>query len=576
MNVVRARNYSWHVQNVIQYPYTSSLWEGTRLIQAIPRGNVVEGNPSTFSLTMIATRGSKPPLILGIAALFCVVQSAAVSQNVEVPAQVRQNVPVLVASVHASIVEAPVKSNIVEAPVKSNTGNETDASGFIGKVKMQSGNFFSRISSHNTTKATDDSAGKKSATGAVNESAPEMSPSAESEPLEPSSTDAVTTRMRLTAFLESLSASLEDMRMLLMRGFWESHENPYEIVSRNDTMLIVSVPGRRFYSAPGKHRVVPVRAVFHKKRLTVEIEESSFVERADNASKISEETAGIGTEYHFTINDAYVVIEDIYLRATNKPIPGYEIVIPLRTESKSNGNARMISRTVAKATSPDGDVVQGHWGTAREEDEYEFLQAQMACQNLHGTSGIRRMLCTCDKLHMENPTRRLLCVSRIADKVVKVANDHGEARIAAKIYRGSVRCRSARYGITGSHDCLVKLLEERSGEKSKLHLKHGRNILTNEAENNQKVDALLSKEMVRAEDFTNFDISAKSRAESWPVCRSALTFLLYVIGIGYLVVCLLDLSQQYRRHTADYGSDGRLSRLPAQAQALYARLTLRS
>lgn len=541
------------------------------MVQATPRNIVVEGIPSLFSFHMIVNRGFKPPIILGVAALLCVAHSAAVSQDVEVPTQARQNVPVLVPSVHASIVEAPIKKN-------ARDGTEHD-SGFIGKVRRQFGNFFNHTSSDNSTKATDDSVSKSSTPEAVNETIPGISPDPEKKPLKTSSTDAVTTTMRLTSFLESISASLEDMRMLLMRGFWESHENPYEIVSRNDTMLIAAVPGRRFYSPEGRHRVVPVRAVFHKNKLTVEVKESSFVEHTDNSSKISEETSSIGTEYHFTINGAHVTIEDIYLCATNGPIPGYEIIIPLRTKSTSNGNAQVISRSVAKATSPGGDVVQGHWGTGQEEDEYEFLHAQVACQSLHGYSGIRRLLCTCDKVHDENPTRRLLCVSRVADKVVKVAKYHGEGRIAAEIYRGSVRCHSAIYGIKESHDCLVKLLEERAGEKSKLHLKHGRSILTKKAEMNQKIDGLLSKETVRAEDLTDFDIAKTSRAESWSVGRCALqtvTFLLYVIGIGFLFVCLLDLGQQYRRHTANNGSDGRVSNLPAHAQALYARLTLRS
>lgn len=531
---------------------------------------------------MIAKRVLEPCRVLWITSFACIAYSAAVSQVGEVAKQHTHNVPVFLPTVHAAIVEAPFKTDSLNK-------SKADA-GVLGKIKRQFGSFFDQTS-HNKTASKEEAKSGNDTTassGAATEetnatmdsgrgTSPVMSPGAGSEPLKPSSSDIVTTKMRLVSFLESISASLEDMRMLLKRALRTSKINPSEIISLNDTMLVAAVSGRRFYSKDGSHKAVPVRAVFHKRKLTVEIEELSFIEHADNSNKVSEETEGIGREYHFLIKNAQPIVEDIILRPVAMPIPGYQIIVPLRKESKSKGKS--ISRTTTKMTSPGADVVPSYWGTGREEDEYEFLRVQMACQKTHGASGIRRMLCTCDKVHGENLTRRLLCVSRIADKVVKVAKDHSEVRIASKIYRGSTRCRNARYGVKKSHDCLVKLLEDRAGESSKLHVKHGRSILTKATEESLKIDELLSKEKIRAAELTDFGSDQKKPVERWSKSKlalRALTFLLYVSGIGFLLLCLFDLGQQYHHHNTQNRSDGHLSRLPVHAQALYARLTLRN
>lgn len=391
--------------------------------------------------------------------------------------------------------------------------------------------------------------------------------------------DIVTTRMRLISFIEGISASLEDMHKALRRFPWSGNKKElYNIVSRNDSMLIAAVSGKRFYSGDGSKKVKPVRAVFHKHKLTVEIEELSFSENRDKSSKVSEEVSGIGTEYQFSIPKMHVDVEEIYLRATNGQVPGYEIIIPLRPETNSNSEVQAVSRRLNESTGASGEIGAGHWGTNREEDEYSFLQAQMECQKMHGISGIRKLVCTCEKVHVDSVTRRLLCLSRVADKVVKVAQTNNEGRVAGRVYRGSIRCRNARYGIQGSYDCLLKLLERHAGEESELHKKHGRNILSWVDKGAKKVDGMVGRVQVKAEEFVEFNEEGKegSVKRAGLSVLHVLTFTAYVIGIALLVFCLVDVGMQYRRHRQGSQMDGKVSRLSAQAQALYSRLVMRN
>eukprot|EP00177_Eucheuma_denticulatum_P005929 GFKZ01010809.1.p1 GENE.GFKZ01010809.1~~GFKZ01010809.1.p1 ORF type:complete len:573 (+),score=69.65 GFKZ01010809.1:2165-3883(+) len=535
----------------------------------------------------------------------------------------RSGVPVLVPTIHAIVLEAPLKT-AADADVEQYTGiidkigqalsqllghsneaiNGTASAGLGGAGNTTSGNGTDVASgqipadadrSEVATKASQGSrarggerkSGMRAGSGGTTRGGVSARLGGEAG-LKTTSSDVVTVRMRLTSFIESISASLETMHKALVRFPWTGPKSkPYEIVSRNHSMLIVAVPGKRFFSSEGKHRVKPVRAVFHKHRLTVEIEESSFSENmAKNSSRVSEETAGIGTEYHFPIQKARVDVEEIYLRATNGDIPGYEIVVPLQAEvAGEEGDAETVSRTVVKATG-GGDVkVGGHWGTNREEDEYEFLKAQLGCQKKFGTSGIGKLLCTCETVHDDSVTRRLLCVSRVADKIVRVAKLGGEGRIAARVYRGSIRCRNADFGISGSYECLVKLLRRDAGGGSRLNGRLGRSILSKRGVGSEagarKVDEMVGRIRVKAREFLEFT-EGESENEGAGMERAGLsvvhmvTFMVYVVGIGLLVVCFIDVGLQYRRHVGGSRADGRVSRLPGQAQALYARLVLRN
>lgn len=525
-------------------------------------------------------------IFIGIVTLASSVQCAAVSEITKATDQNTNTntVHVLVPTIHASIVEAPFKTDAVHE-----NGNGV---GFLAKIRRQFGILFGQTSHNHGSKSEEEKNNKNdtlfveeaktNVSTAMKETSPEGPPTHDNQPLKTSSTDIVTAKMRLVSFLESISASLEDMRMFLKRTFRVSKRNSYEIASVNETTLVAAVPGKRFFVEEGAHEVRPVWAVFNRHKLTVVIAEFSFIEHhKDNSSKISEKAARFDTEYQFTIKNAHPVVGGIYLLPADGTIPGYQIIVPLIKESGSD--EKPVSRAIADAMRPDADVDEKHWETSREEDEYEFLHAQMACQKAHGTSGIRRMLCTCERVHQGNLTRRLLCIARIADKVIRVAKDHGEVRIAAKIYRGTVDCRNAKHGVKESHDCLVRVLDEHAGSSSALDTKHGRNILETKSEGNNDdgaIDKLLTEETIRASDLRNNNgTGQRTRMEKWSTRKVAIrgvTALVYFVGGTFLLACLLDLAKQYRRHHSEHVPDASISRLPAHAQALYARLTLRS
>lgn len=505
----------------------------------------------------------------------------------------RATIPVLLPTVHAAVLEAPVRSTTEQ--------NTAEGNRFLNKIKNQLANLFSSAKSHNSTSKEHDAMvanstdltqeeyrNKSSSVDAEPVTSASNGPSMHNKgivegtratkPLKATSADVVTAKMRLTSFIESISASLEGMHFALARAFWRRAKLPYEIKSRNETVLVAEVRGKRFFSAEGLQRVKPVRAVFHNHKLTVEVEESSFEEIKDSSNKIAEQVAGVGTEYHFAVDNSFVNVEDIYLRATNGETPGYEIIVPLRSDkgNRPETNSTAISRISARAMSSHPRILDGHWGTIHEEDEYNFLQSQMYCQKEHGYSGIQRMLCTCQRVHVESETRRLLCVSRVADKVVRVARNNGEERVATRVYRGSIRCRNARYGLSGSYNCLVKLLEKHSGKESRLHLKYGRSILSKEESSSEKVSKILAKEKLEMKDFIDVGDNEGEYAKDKSTMMQILMFMVYVVGLIFLLVCFFDVSQQYRRHNDSSPSSGRLSKLPEHAQALYARLCMRN
>lgn len=503
----------------------------------------------------------------------------------------RQTVPVLVPTVHAVLLEPPVRP--ADAEILTHSGRN-----FFTKLRDGISNLFNHTNSHNATAST---AETSNSTDATEEGVANSTSTAEAtttplpgvndtairpknttvstpppEPFKTTSADAVTPRMRLTSFIESISASLEGMRFALDRAFWSPAKQPYEIKSRNSTMLIAEILGKRFFAPEGSSVAKPVRAVFHNQKLTVEVEEAAFEEIRDKSNKVSEQAAGIGTEYHFVVGNSYVNVEDIYLRPTNGETPGYEVIIPLKANSKNAMNSTAISKISARAMSSHPRIVDGHWGTTHEEDNYEFLQSQIYCQKEHGYSGIRRMLCTCERVHVESETRRLLCVSRVADKVVRVAKEHKENRIATMVYKGSIRCRNARYGLSGSYGCLVRLLQKQSGKKSRLHLKYGRSILSKEATSAEKVDEILANEKVEGRELLGDGEDGGEFAKEKSTMMQMLMFMVYVVGLVFLLVCFFDVSQQYQRHNEGNHSGGHLSRLPEHAQALYARLSMRN
>lgn len=532
--------------------------------------------------------------IIAIALCAAFIDESSGSVRSQVSKSKVSKVPVLSPTIHAAILEAPLRT--------AEKDDDTESGGFFGRIKNQLANLFNHTSSHNATKSNGEDAAAGNDTSLNSSSAQNKTKlfqeddstdgrnettarsglkanGATSKPLKTSTADAVTAEMRLTSFIEGISASLEDMRFAILRAFWNHKKNSYEIKSRNETMLVAHIDGKRFFSPDGSHKVKPVRVVSHNRKLTVEVEEAAFEEIKDESKKVAEETTGMGTEYEFVINDCHAVLEDIYLKATNGVTPGYDIIIPLRPKSAkgSDDAVTAISRTVTKATSPDIEVQKGHWGTSREEDEFEFLQAQLSCQKAHGYSGIRRMLCTCERVHLGSETRHLLCVSRIADKVVRVAKENGEGRAAARIYRGSMRCRSAKYGVRGSHSCLVSLLEKHAGKGSELQLKYGRSILSSEDDkSDKKVDDILAKEKVQAKELIGAETADGDIVKEKSSMMQVVMFTVYIIGIIFLLICLFDVSLQYRRHNENSRGGGRLLLLPERAQALYARLGMRT
>lgn len=92
---------------------------------------------------------------------------------------------------------------------------------------------------------------------------------------------------------------------------------------------------------------------------------------------------------------------------------------------------------------------------------------------------------------------------------------------------------------------------------------------------------MVGKIRVKAREFLEFG-EGESESEGADMERAGLsvvhmvTFMVYAVGMGLLVVCFIDVGLQYRRHVGGSRADGRMSRLPGQAQALYARLVLRN
>lgn len=308
-----------------------------------------------------------------------------------------------------------------------------------------------------------------------------------------------------------------------------------------------------------------MRAVFYNKELTVQVEEKAMND-GKAAAKGPEGKTG---EYRFMLKKSEPVVERIYLEEDGKKASaGYVMMIPLRRLESDGGGGKADSRSDKGEDSSGeaGQVVQDGWGTAEEEDEYEFLQAQMSCQKVHGTWGVRRMICTCSSVHEKNEWRKLLCVSRIVDKVVVMAKDHDEGGVAARLHDGGLGCRGAADGVGASYECLVRLLEGQAGEGSRLHAKHGRSILWDAAAGR----AGAAEQRGDSEDKADGGWAGM-------VGLKVTTLLVYGVGIGLLGVCVRDLGRQYRGHySGGERGDGHLSRLPEHARALYTRLTLRS
>lgn len=362
--------------------------------------------------------------------------------------------------------------------------------------------------------------------------------------------------MRMNSFVEGISSAVHDIGSSVQKIFTHPKSEGYSIVSQNNTWVVAHVSGRQLRTCDKvTGRGMPVRVVFHKRQLTVEVEEMAST-RTNNTIDLEDEwhVAGLGTEYRFILRKhKNVDVDGVYLQQSTGDKDGYSIVIPLLAENWQE-DMNVTSHIPGENDGHDGG---NNWGTIHEEDRYEFLQSQLACQKEHGRTGVKRMLCTCERVHAHNMVNRLLCVSRVANKVVRTAKSVGAMRIARRVERKGGACNRGKRSIQARHDCLIKLLYRIAGEKSAFHMKHGRMILSEQdVVRGGIIEEALAKEKMAEEDIAvEVDVGKKEESVREKVVRAIMLFG-YVVAISLLVVCVYDLSKQYweRKHNWRSGS----------------------
>lgn len=380
----------------------------------------------------------------------------------------------------------------------------------------------------------------------------------------------------LSEIFKGLAEKFGNMSNSFGQALFHRKENEYKISSQNDSMIIAEISGKRLTTGgDGSSRVSPLSVVFRWKKLMIEVDEIVYREDKDDNGELKEESASNVALYKIPIKDGGVKVNGVYLRTKRGVAAGYEIVIPLESTESAGG----VTRTgVEEGTVDEKNTT--HWGTHREEDEYEFLHAQMGCQKLHGLSGMRRMICTCEKVHTNDMTKRMLCMSRVAEKIAKAATFVGEEKIAKKVSFGSLRCkRGWRRKAEKIVECIGGLLRRTAEEESELHKGHSRSILSKSWDTEMGVDDLLASEKLRAEDFMEMDeeegLEEMESGRRGVALMRVYMFVAYVIGVGLLVVCLYDVTKQYRMHKEQSRRATDLSRLPLHAQTLYSHLISR-
>lgn len=123
----------------------------------------------------------------------------------------------------------------------------------------------------------------------------------------------------------------------------------------------------------------------------------------------------------------------------------YEMVIPLLPQRAGRRGAQ--------------------WGTAREEDSYEFLQAQMECARggARRQSTTARMLCACEMVHSSDAEHALRCATRVAQRAARTARSAGRVHVALRLLVRQTRCRRAADAAARTR-CVVAAVRDADGE----------------------------------------------------------------------------------------------------------------
>lgn len=263
-----------------------------------------------------------------------------------------------------------------------------------------------------------------------------------------------------------------------------------QIVSRNETMIVGRVNGGAL--AGGAARP-PTRAWVSTTddgtRLTVWIalRNGSVIAHHLNTG-VSQPALKDGADVISNSNDRNnnmkVNVSGIAVRPDTDG-RGYTIIVPRQrgmTAALSSNEGKSEERLLEKQKKRTG------WSVRAEEDDVHFLTTQMECQRKHGTSGIRRMLCTCGSVHATHVGKRLLCVARVADKVVRAARHVGADGVAREVRAAAMACRKAGGGVAESEACLTSALRNTAGDESAFHLAHGRSILSSKTKSRTKME----------------------------------------------------------------------------------------
>lgn len=295
----------------------------------------------------------------------------------------------------------------------------------------------------------------------------------------------------VTRWKESLSSTMNWLRTG-KKTPTSSDNGDYTIVAKNETMLVARVSNRMLplthahaqndATVKDADTFSPTKVTTHGDVTTIHVTEAS-TNTSDEATKQA--------EYKITIDGHKDRPSSITLQPSHSDdAAGYDIVLKWTSAENSEQNESG-TKTLGKTVT---EVVE-NWSAHSEEDHASFLQAQLNCQRKHGSPGITRMLCTCNTIHKAHGGKRLLCISRIADKLVRMAHSVGENSLSHDIYKGAKNCRSVSTAIAQGETCLTALLHEVAGDSSTLHVAHGRGILSTEGrKHSHKLDDLLAAE----------------------------------------------------------------------------------
>lgn len=218
---------------------------------------------------------------------------------------------------------------------------------------------------------------------------------------------------------------------------------------------------------------------------------------------------------------------------------GFDIIIPflgLGHWTMKNGSAR----------------IDRPWSAHTEEDDANFLRAQLECQRKFGASGLQRMLCTCESVHTFSLHRELLCVSRVADKAVRAAHHVGASSVGDDVYDGAVRCNE-KTDLGLKLECLIEILEENVGRRTAFHSVHGRSILGHG--DADAVDGVLARWVLTRGDVDGgSDVDEEvavgfgpGGAGSWPVRAAMWTALSMVLLL--CLACVFNIRRAALRST---------------------------